>query len=307
VRVAFMGTPEFAVPSLKALTASRHEVVVVVTGADKRAGRSLKMTETAVKRLAGQLGLPLLQPTDLNDPSFISSLAGFDPDICMVVAFRILPPEVYELPPHGSINLHASLLPELRGAAPINWALMRGYTRTGLTTFQIRRKVDTGAVLLQQPVEILPDDDAGSLSARMAETGAELIIRTLDDVESGKTHPAAQRDGKATKAPRITPDTCRIDWSWSAVKIHNRVRGLSPSPGAFTMLGRKVIKLFRTLPHPEIVGSEPGVATCVDDLLRVSTGDGSLDILEIQMEGKRRLETEEFLCGRRIPNGTKLG
>lgn len=306
MRVAFMGTPEFAVPSLKALAASRHEIVVVVTGADKRAGRSLKMTETAVKRLAGQLGLPLLQPTDLNDPSFISSLAGFDPDICMVVAFRILPPEVYELPPHGSINLHASLLPELRGAAPVNWALMRGYTRTGLTTFQIRRKVDTGAILLQQPVEILPDDDAGSLSARMAETGAELIIRTLDDVASGKTHPI-QQDGKATKAPRITPDTCRIDWSWSAVKIHNRVRGLSPSPGAFTILGGKVIKLFRTQPHPEITDSEPGVVTCVDDLLRVSAGDGSIDILEIQMEGKRRLRTEEFLCGRRIPDGTKLG
>ncbi len=183
---------------------------------------------------------------------------------------------------------------------------MRGYTKTGLTTFQIRRKVDTGAVLLQQPVKILSDDDVGSLSARMAIAGAELIIRTLDDVDAGITQPV-QQDGKATKAPRITPDTCRIDWSWSAVKIHNRVRGLSPSPGAFSMLGRKVIKLFRTLPHPEIAGGEPGDVTCADDLLRVSTGEGCLDILELQMEGKRRLKIEEFLRGKPIPNGTKLG
>lgn len=307
MRVAFMGTPEFAVPSLKALLASRHDIVVVVTGVDKPVGRSLKITESAVKRFARQHDLTVLQPLELNDPFFIRALAGFRPDICLVVAFRILPPDVYNIPQFGSVNLHASLLPELRGAAPINWALMKGLTRTGVTTFQIDRKVDTGNILLQEPVDIEPDDDCGSLADRLSEAGARLAVRTLDELEDGKLKPVIQT-GNITNAPRITRDTCRIDWNLPAEKIHNRVRGLSPSPGAFCKLVKKIVKLFRTVPHISAPPGEPGTVQLTDDgRLYVSTGEGSLEILELQIEGKQRMSAAEFLHGRQLQSGTKLG
>ncbi|MDP8238764.1 MAG: methionyl-tRNA formyltransferase [Candidatus Hatepunaea meridiana] len=306
MKVAFMGTPSFAVPSLKALLASRHRAVVVITGEDKRAGRSQKITETAVKRYARQFDLPILQPSDLNVPSFVRSISEFNPDICLVVAFRILPPDVFTIPSFGTINLHASLLPQLRGAAPINWALMRGYHTTGMTTFSIDKKVDTGGVLLQQQVEIHPEDDAGSLAVRLAEAGARLAVRTLDELEDGILKPV-QQAGEVSYAPRITRKTCRIKWHWSAERLHNRVRGLAPSPGAFCMLGNKVVKIFKTVPHSGMVCSDAG-AVIPDNAsgLLVSTGEGCLEILELQLEGKRRMTVAEFIRGRPLPTGTKF-
>ena len=307
MRVVFMGTPEFAVPSLEAVFASRHEVVAVVTTADKPSGRSLRMTESPVKKAARRYELPILQPDELRDPFFIRALAGFSPEVFLVVAFRILPPEVFSIPPFGCINLHPSLLPELRGAAPINWALMRGLSRTGLTTFLIERQVDTGDILLQEPVDIKPDDDAGSLSARLAELGAQLCIRTLEGLEAGELKPGPQK-GEVSTAPRLTRDTCRIDWNRPAVEIHNQVRGLSPTPAAFTTLNQKTVKLFCTKPLDDFGDGEPGtVAGEVDDMLAVYTGREALGIIELQMEGRRRMNAGEFLRGKSILPGTSLG
>lgn len=204
MRVVFMGTPEFAVPSLEAILKSNHELVAVVTGVDKPVGRSRKLTETAVKRVAKKHHLTILQPSELKDPFFIRALAGFNPDVCVVVAFRILPPEVYQLPQFGCINLHPSLLPQLRGAAPVVWALINGLTETGVTVFQIERKVDTGEILTRKKVAIKKDDDAGSLSERLSVIGAGLIVETLDKLETGTVHPVRQK-GEHTLAPRDFP------------------------------------------------------------------------------------------------------
>jgi len=307
MRVAFMGTPQFAVPSLEALLASRHEVAVVVTGPDKPAGRSRRMTETPVKRSAKRRGLPVLQPHDLRDPFFAKALAGFDPQVNLVVAFRILPPVIFNTAALGSVNLHASLLPQLRGAAPINWALMRGQTSTGVTTFKIERKIDTGNILLQEPVEILPDDDAGSLAERLSKIGAKLMLKTLDGLEEGRLKPTPQR-GEVTDAPRITRETCRIDWRREAEVIHNQVRGLAPVPGAFSRLGDRIIKIFRSVPHSDLPGNVPGeVSHTEENGFFVGTGCGCLEILELQLEGKRRMKAGDFLRGKQVHAGTKLG
>ena len=303
----FMGTPAFAVPGLKAVINSNHSVEAVVTVADKRAGRSLKLSESPMKKTTMQYGLPVLQPLDLTDRAFVESLAGFNADVFVVVAFRILPPDVFNLPKHGAINLHASLLPDLRGAAPINWALMRGYKRTGLTTFQIAKQVDTGSIMLQEEIDIQPDDDAGSLSERMSELGARLIVKTLDRLAEDTLEPRLQQ-GESSKAPRLTSETCRIKWHWSAERLHNRVRGLSPSPCAFTLLNGKHLKIYRTVPHPDMNNKEPGAAHRTGDgRFFVSTGSGCLEILELQLEGKQRIKTDDFLRGRQIIDGTKLG
>ncbi len=307
MRVIFMGTPEFAVPSLEALLDSRHEVTAVVTGVDKPSGRSLQISESAVKRAARRHELPLLQPDDLRDPFFIRAMTGFSSDVCLVVAFRILPPEVYNIPSLGCVNLHPSLLPELRGAAPINWALMNGLPRTGLTTFIIERRVDTGEMLLQEPVDIEPDDDAGTLSDRLADLGARLVIKTLDRLETGELTPRPQT-GDVTKAPRLTRDTCRIDWSRPAEELHNQVRGLSPTPGAFTILNRKVLKILRTRTLEDVGNGEPGLVVGeIEDTLAIWTGSGVLGIVELQMEGRRRMTAGEFLRGKSLPPGAKFG
>ena len=307
MRVAFMGTPQFAVPSLEALLGSRHEVVVVVTGEDKPAGRSLRITETPVKLAAKQHGLPILQPVDLKDPFFARAFAGFNADVCLVVAFRILPPRIFSTPAMGSVNLHPSLLPQLRGAAPINRALMRGVTRTGVTTFKIERKVDTGNILLQESVDIHPEDDAGNLAVRLAEVGAMLSVRTLDELEEGTLEPRSQ-EGEVTTAPKITREMCLIDWNRKADEIHNLVRGLAPSPAAFSRLGDRILKVFKTVLLSENTSASPGVITIRDEnRLFVSTGEGSLEVIELQLEGKRRMKAEDFLRGAKLSSGTELG
>jgi methionyl-tRNA formyltransferase len=298
-----MGTPEFAVPSLEALINVGHEVVVVVTAPDKPAGRSLKIQLPPVKLCAERNGLALLQPENLKDAAFIDRLKGFAPEVGVVVAFRILPPEVFTIPRLGCINLHASLLPELRGAAPINWALIRGITRTGVTTFLIEQKVDTGNVFLQGKTPIFPDDDAGSLSCRLSEIGAQLMIQTLTEYGSGAFKPRLQT-GIPSFAPKITPELCRINWEKPAGEIHNLVRGLSPSPTAYSELNGKRVKVYRTR-VTDIPTHKPGtVLDLSDGRTVVACGGGGLEPLELQMEGRRRMTGVEFFRGVRLAPGT---
>jgi len=302
-----MGTPQFSVPLLEALINSRHNVVAVVTNVDKPAGRKRKLLASAVKQAAIKHNLPILQPEKLDDSEFLAEVAALKADAGVVVAFRILPVELYSIPKLGCINLHTSLLPDLRGAAPINWALMRGYTQTGVTTFQIEKKVDKGQILLQEPIAIKPDDDYGSLSLRMAQVGTKLMVETLDRLEAGNI-TSIKQDGKGSRAPKITPETCRIDWSNSAEDLHNQVRGLSPAPAARTHWGGKVLKLFKTQIVDAKSSARPSVVIGLEDeVLLVQTGDGVLGILELQLEGKKRMNIIDFFRGKPIPSGTLLG
>ncbi len=324
-----MGTPQFSVPVLEALLDSNHTVVAVVTGVDKPAGRKRKLRQSAVKQAALEHNLPILQPEHLDDPVFLGQIATYRADVGVVVAFQILPAELYSIPDHGCVNLHTSMLPDLRGAAPINWALMRGYTKTGVTTFQIERKVDTGQILLQQVVKIAPDDDVGSLSIRMSQVGAKLMVETLDQLATGAVTQTVQQ-GKSSSAPKITTDTCLIDWSRPAEKLHNQVRGLSPIPTARTYLDGKVLKLFRTTVIPAKAGiqeintelesrlrgndegkdennSAPGTAIGIEnDMLLIQTGNGTLGLIEVQLEGKKRMNVIDFMRGKSVPVGTML-
>ncbi len=306
MRLIFMGTSEFAVPCLLALLRGPHSVVAVVTAPDKPAGRSLHLSESPVKSAAKGLGIHILQPADLRDPFFLKAMTGYQPDVAAVVAFRILPTELFTIPSLGCVNLHASLLPELRGAAPIQWALMRGFIRTGVTTFLIERKVDTGGILLQEQVPILPEDDSELLSRRMSDVGAALLTQSLAGLEAGRLTPRPQI-GEPSTAPKITRETCVIDWTRSAVEIHNQVRGLAPTPAAFTHWEGKVLKLYRTEVIGE-AGSLPGsIQMGESSVLTVATGQGSLVIRELQLEGKKRMRGEEFTRGRQIRPGTRLG
>ncbi len=302
-----MGTPQFAVPTLSALLKSRHEVCLVVTGPDKRAGRSLKVKTTPVKDLAEKEGLPILQPTDFKDREFLEKLTNAKPDVCVVVAFRILPQEVLEIPKSGCVNLHPSLLPDLRGAAPINWALMKGYSSTGLTTFLIEKRVDAGGILIQEPVEIEPDENAGSLSDRLSRSGAGLIVKTIDLLEQGSIKPTKQ-EGKVTKAPKITIEMCKLDWTNSSKDLHNQIRGLSPNPCSFAYLKKKRLKIFKSTLMASEAKGEPGeIIGFENELMVIATGSGMLGVEELQLEGKRRMTTVEFQRGAQNIIGTRLG
>lgn len=305
-----MGTPDFAIPSLEKLIQSKHRIVGVVTVPDKPQGRGRKISPSAVKRFAGERDLTVLTPGNLKDEGFVQSLGELNPDLIVVVAFRILPEIVFSLPPRGTINLHASLLPKYRGAAPINWAIMNGERKTGLTTFYIRKKVDTGDVILQKEIEISPEEDFGELHDRMAQVGADLLLETVDLIEKGKAETFIQDDGQATPAPKITPEHCRIDWSRAAVQIKNQIRGLSPSPGAFTSFRGKTLKLFKAEAIDDVtIPGEHGRIAKPDtkEDVWVTTGRGILSLLEMQPEGKRRIKAEEFARGYRVSIGEKLG
>ncbi len=310
MQLVFMGTPDFAIPSLKRLIESRHEIVGVVTIPDKPKGRGRKLSESPVKIFASEHNLKVLTPGNLKDEDFVQTLKGLSPDLIVVVAFRILPEVVFSLPPLGTINLHASLLPKYRGAAPINWAVMNGETKTGLTTFYIRKKVDTGNMILQREIEIHPEENFGELHDRMALLGADVLIETLDLIERGEVEALKQDDALATPAPKITPEHCRIDWSRQAVEIKNQIRGLAPSPGAFTSYREKILKIFKA----QVIGDTPFVddwgqvvESDKKESLWVKTGMGVLSLLEVQLEGKRRMRIEEFIRGYRVQPEEKLG
>jgi methionyl-tRNA formyltransferase len=308
MRIVFMGTPEFAVPSLRKLAESRHDIVGVVTQPDRPKGRGLSLAASAVKLEAQRLHIPITQPEDLNHPEFLAMLKAWRGDCFVVVGFRILPAEVFEMPKKGTVNLHASLLPKYRGAAPIQWALIHGEKKTGVTTFFIDQKVDTGDLILQDELSIGSEETAGELHDRLAVLGADLVVRTLDLVEQGRAERIPQQ-GIPTRAPKILPEHCEICWNSRAEDIVNLIRGLSPVPGAFTFWEGKRLKIFRastaerSTPGP----SSPGrVVDATEERLIVDASDGAVSVRDIQIEGKRRMEIGEFLRGIGMRRGAVL-
>ena len=307
MKLVFMGTPEFAVPSLE-LLAKHHEVAAVVTAPDKPAGRGKKIQESAVKQKAVSLGIPVLQPTNLKDSDFHKQLTELNADLYAVLAFRMLPEAVWSIPKKGTINLHASLLPDYRGAAPINRAIMAGEKTTGLTTFYIERDIDTGMILEQKQIDIHPDEDAGSLHDRMMEKGAELLLSTVNKIEKGELKAKKQKESDDLKsAPKIFREDCEIDWTKPEVEIYNHIRGLSPYPAAWTTAtgdnypdqSFKILKVRRA--EFQIAGS-PGSILFTDELrLFVKSGKGNLEVLELQAPGKKKMATVDFLRGFRPP------
>ena len=307
MRIIFMGTPDFAVPSLAILHQSRHEVVGVVTAPDRPAGRGRKLRPSPVKAYAEAQGLPVLQPVKLRDPAFIDQLRAWQPDLMVVVAFRMLPEVVWSIPARGTFNLHASLLPNYRGAAPINWVIVNGETRTGLTTFLIDKQIDTGNLLLQAPVDILPHWTAGDLHDHMMDKGAQLVLQTADGLAQEALTPQPQDDRAFQQAaPKLFKEDCQLDWSQPAEAVHNRIRGFSPYPGAWTTLEGDLLKVFRSELSGEATEAAPGQVQTTKDELRVACGDQWLRLLELQQAGKKRLPVHDFLRGFKEPLA-KLG
>ncbi len=304
-----MGTPEFAVPSLRKLVMSSHQILAVVTQPDRPRGRGLRVASPPVKNEALRQKIPVFQPENLKDHEFLAKLKKLDGECFAVVGFRILPPEIYEMPPRGTVNLHASLLPKYRGAAPIQWALINGEKRTGVTTFFITKNVDTGDLILQEGIDIREEETAGELHDRLAVVGAELLLRSLDFIELGKIKPIPQK-GEPTLAPKILSVHCVIDWQQPAEKIVNLIRGFSPSPGAFTIWNGERVKIFRaSVEKIHLKGnSQPGEVVQVSEKgIVVGTGKGTIRIQELQMEGRRRMRIDEFLRGHVLHAGDVFG
>ncbi len=309
LKVVFMGTPDFAVPALERLLASRHRVVGVVTQPDKPRGRGLKLIPPPVKQIALQHGIsPILQPEKLKNPDFINQLKELSADIFVVVAFRILPEAVFTLPPLGTINIHPSLLPKYRGAAPLHWTIINGEKITGVTIIRIQREVDAGNILLQREVPVLPDETVGSLHDRLAKIGAEMLLETLDRLEKGGLQPVPQRDEEATPAPKITKEMCHLSFNQPAEKVKNWIHGLSPFPGAYAFYQDKMVKLYRArVEDPGYRGQPPGtIVEARGNRLWVACNPGLLGILELQLAGKKRLRVEELLRGFSFRVGDRL-
>jgi methionyl-tRNA formyltransferase len=308
LRIVFMGTPEFAVASLDALVKAGCNIVAVVTAPDKAAGRGMHLQQSAVKKYAVENGLKVLQPEKLKNPEFISELKSLNADLQIVVAFRMLPEVVWNMPPMGSVNLHGSLLPQYRGAAPINWAVINGETETGVTTFKLKHEIDTGDILLQQSFPIGENETAGEVHDRMKETGAQLLVKTVQQLATGvlaeKPQTSNQQPATPLKhAPKIFTETCKIDFAKTADEVHNLVRGLSPFPGAFCSLNGKTVKIFRTekeVSNPDI---EPGqYKTDEKAFLKFACSNGYISVKELQLEGKKKMNIEDFLRGYRFSN-----
>jgi methionyl-tRNA formyltransferase len=297
MKIIFMGTPDFAIPSLKILIESKHKVVAVVTAADKQRGRGQKVSFTPIKDFASKNNIPVLQPEKLkNNQQFVDELKSYNADLFVVVAFRILPKEVFTIPPKGSFNLHASLLPKFRGAAPIQWALIKGETETGLTTFKLAEKVDTGNIYLQEKVKIHSNDNFETLHDKLSELGAKVVLETVEMIDAGNIQLKKQDDSLASPAPKITKEICKINWNRSAEEIHNLIRGLSPFPGAFFIYNNKLIKIYKSQ-VVESTNQKPFEISQTKTELIIGCGKNSLKVLELQQEGKKRMKVEEFLRG----------
>lgn len=305
LRLIFMGTPDFAVPTLDALVAwPGGTVVAVVTAPDRPAGRGRQLQASAVKAAALAHGLPVLQPTNLKSPEFQTELKSYAADLQVIVAFRMLPEAVWNMPRLGSVNIHASLLPQYRGAAPINWALMHGDTETGVTSFFLRHEIDTGDLILQDRLPIAAEDDFGSLYDKLKMAGADLARRTVTAIASGTAPSTPQPETPDLRpAPKLQKETGRLDFQRPAVELVNWVRGLSPIPTAFAPLpDGRILKIFRAVAVADKPVAIPG--TWQSDgrkYLHVATADGWLDLLDVQLEGKKRMPTEEFLRGFKLP------
>ena len=297
-----MGTPDFAVASLDALVQANFNVVAVVTAPDKPAGRGQKLNESAVKKYAVEKGIPVLQPEKLKNPEFIAELKSSQADLQVVVAFRMLPEVVWNMPPKGTINLHGSLLPQYRGAAPINHAIINGEKESGVTTFFLTHEIDTGNIILSDSTAIADDETAGDLHDKLMYIGANLLVKTLKAIEAGEVNEQPQpQSGELKHAPKIFKDDCKIDWNNGAQTIYNLIRGLSPYPTAFTFLNDKTLKVFKA----EIEDKEPGIVaggflTDGKTYLKFAAKDGFIKLLDIQYEGKKRMLIEDFLRGMRL-------
>lgn len=305
MRIVYFGTPDFAVESLDAIHQSpRHEVAAVVTVPDRQAGRGQKVVFSPVKQYALDHHLPLLQPEKLRDPMFLEQLASYGADMFVVVAFRMLPEAVWNMPPHGTFNLHASLLPRYRGAAPINRAIMNGDTTTGVTTFLLNHQIDEGQILLQAETPISPDDNAGTLHDRLASMGRTLVVQTLDGIEDHTLTPRPQ-EGIPTAAPKIFKDDCFVDFNLTAEKAVDFIRGLSPYPAALLSLvnpqGEEVLfKIFDAMAVPDHSATKKALISDGKKVLKIGVTDGFIQILSLQMSGKRKNSVEEFLRGNKL-------
>jgi len=304
LRIIYMGTPDFAVPSLEILVKDGWKVVAVITAPDRPKGRGQKLIPSPVKETALKYQIPILQPINLKSPDFLEELRSYKADIQVVVAFRMLPEAVWNMPPLGTFNLHASLLPNYRGAAPINWAIINGEKETGVTTFFLKHEIDTGSIIFQEKESIHPEDNVGTLYERLMKKGSELVLKTIVAIDRGEYQTQVQDETNALHhAPKIFKETCEIDWTQSAFDIHNLVRGLSPYPAAWTKLDGKICKIFKTAElnkdYPDLKAGE--YYSDGKSQLIFQTGIKSLQILELQLEGKKRLGIEEFLRGFKIP------
>jgi methionyl-tRNA formyltransferase len=307
VRIIFMGTPEFAVASLDALVNAECTVVGVVTTPDKPAGRGLKLQESAVKKYAVEKGLKLLQPEKLKNPQFLNDLKILNADLQVVVAFRMLPEVVWNMPRLGTINVHASLLPHYRGAAPINWVVINGEKETGVTTFKLKHEIDTGDILLQEKIFIDVNETAGELHDQLKELGAQVLLRTIQGLADGTLKETPQSEilnsklETAKHAPKIFTETCKIDWSKSVDEVHNLIRGLSPLPGAFTYLNEKFLKIYiseREFKNPTVPAGQ--FETDGKTFLRFACSDGFILVKELQLEGKKKMSVDDFLRGHKL-------
>lgn len=307
VRIVFMGTPEFAVASLDALVKAGFNIAGIITAPDKLAGRGMKLQESAVKKYATQNNLRIVQPEKLKNPQFLEELKSLQADVQIVVAFRMLPEVVWNMPPMGTVNLHGSLLPQYRGAAPINWAIINGEKETGVTTFKLQHEIDTGDILLQEKIAISENETAGGLHDRMKTIGANLLVKTVQGladnslVEKPQSSVAAEFSTEIKHAPKIFTETCKIDWQKPVDDVYNLIRGLSPYPAAFTTLNGKTLKIYKAEKEsikPKVAPGE--VETDGKSFLKFACGDGYIAVKELQAEGKKRMPVEEFLRGFRI-------
>ncbi|MBS0183630.1 MAG: methionyl-tRNA formyltransferase [Nitrospira sp.] len=310
MRIVFMGTPEFAVPSLEALLRSDDQVVGVVSQPDRPKGRGHQLVAPPVRLVAERAGIPVLQPLKIRTPEFLQALSVWQPDLIAVAAYgRILHTPILRLPPMGCVNVHGSLLPKYRGAAPVQWSVINGETETGITTMLMDEGMDTGPMLLQESLEISPDDTAGTLAPRLAELGGRLLVDTITQLKAGTLMPKRQDDGQTTMAPLLKKEDGLIDWTMNATALANRVRGLSPWPGAYTFFGEERWNIWKAVSSS--VGAttdKPGTIVAANkQAIVVATGKGLLDIREIQTANSKRMSVGQFLAGHRVASGEQLG
>jgi methionyl-tRNA formyltransferase len=305
LRIIFMGTPEFAVPSLEILIENKFQVVAVITAPDKPQGRGQKLTASPVKECALKYNIPVLQPSNLKSPEFLEELKSYQANLQIVVAFRMLPEVVWAMPAIGTFNLHGSLLPQYRGAAPINWAIINGEKETGVTTFFLKHEIDTGSIIFQEKEPIHENDDVGTVYERLMNKGARLVLKTVRSIEEGDYPSMPQPAGMEIKhAPKIFKETCEINWNQSNEQIHNFVRGLSPYPAAWASLNGKVYKVFRVTHLPANAGNSSlnigSIQTDNNTYLYIKSSDGWISIEEFQPEGKKRMAVKDFFRGNKI-------
>ena len=312
LRIVFLGAPEFAVCSLDKICNDGFNVVAVVTMQDKPAGRGHKMFQSPVKEYAVQHGLPVLQPVNLKDEAFVEELRSYDADIFVVIAFRMLPKVVWTMPPLGTFNLHASLLPDYRGAAPINWAVINGEKRTGVTTFFLKHEIDTGDIISQQAIDIADDENVGSVHDRLMTIGADLTLETLNSIIAGTLKTIPQDDllkgAEPKPAPKIFKETCKLDFAKPVIEIYNKIRGLSPYPASYVDISDdttpepRQLKIFKAVIADKSANKNPGEISIANDRLFINAPDGTLEILELQIQGKKKMSASDFIHGAKLVN-----